>query len=49
MISNSFLGKETDVGSNEKQFWFWSKRMKPSVLFYSEHENLNKTKSFHKR
>lgn len=44
MISNSFLGKETDVGSNEKQFWFWSKRMKPSVLFYSEHENLNKTR-----
>lgn len=44
MISTSFLGKETDVGSNKNQFWFWSKRMKPPVLFYSDHENLHKTR-----
>lgn len=40
----SFLGLEADIGSNPDVFWFWSKRMEPSALFYSSHENLSKTR-----
>lgn len=43
MINSSFLGKETDIGSNQDYFWFWSKRMQPPALFYSSHVNLYKT------
>jgi hypothetical protein len=44
MINWSIFGKESDIGSNNEYFWFWSKRMKPSALFYSKHENLSKTR-----
>lgn len=40
----SFLGLEADVGSNSNVFWFWSKHMEPSALFYSHHKNLSKTR-----
>ncbi len=43
MINSSFFGKEVDVGSNEKEFWFWSKRMKPPALFHTIHDNLKNT------
>jgi hypothetical protein len=44
MISKSILGIENDIGSNENDFWFWSKRMTPPHLFYSSHQNLKKTR-----
>lgn len=44
MITNSFLGKESDLGSNDSNFWFWSRQMNPPYLFYSNHENLHKTR-----
>ena len=43
MIVKSIITKELDLGSNESYFWFWSRRMKPSVLYYSKHENLYRT------
>jgi hypothetical protein len=39
MKTYSRLGMETDVGSNERYIWFWSKRMKPSHLYYCPTEN----------
>ena len=39
MIQSSFLGKELDIGSNNDIFWFWSRRMRPSKLYFSKHEN----------
>ena len=32
-----------DLGSNNDIFWFWSKRMEPSYLYYSRHENIANT------
>jgi hypothetical protein len=43
MKNSSFFGLETDIGSNDKIFWFWSRRMKPSALFWAKHEDLHKT------
>lgn len=42
MIDKSRLGKEADIGSNDKQFWFWSRRMKPPTLYYAKHTDLIK-------
>lgn len=42
-ICHPLTGKEMDIGSNDQIFWFWSKRMKPSALYFSKHQNLNKT------
>jgi hypothetical protein len=38
------LGQETDMGSNEQLFWFWSKRMKPSALYYADHDQIYNTR-----
>jgi hypothetical protein len=43
IIKTFFTGTEMDIGSNEELFWFWSKRMTPSALYYSQYENLSKT------
>lgn len=43
IVSHRLTGKEIDIGSNEDIFWFWSKRMKPSVYHYSNYKNLSKT------
>ena len=43
MQLSSRLGAETDVGSNQQYFWFWSKRMKPSYLYYAAHQDLQRT------
>jgi len=43
LIVNSFLGKEMDIGSNSKIFWFWSRRIRPQALYYSKHEDIYKT------
>jgi hypothetical protein len=44
MLVRSFVGKELDIGSNKNYFWFWSKRMVPSGLYYAKHKDLYKTK-----
>lgn len=41
-ISHEIFGDEMDVGSNDKIFWFWSKRLNPPVLNYANHENFKK-------
>lgn len=43
MIVKSIVGKELDVGSNSKLFWFWSRRMNPPTLNYAEYKDLYKT------
>jgi len=42
MINQSVLGREADVGSNDQQFWFWSKRMRPPTLYYANHSDMIK-------
>ena len=42
MTINSIVGKESDLGSNENHFWFYSKRYSSS-LFYAKHTDLHKT------
>ena len=44
MYVYSNFGQETDIGSNECQFWFWSRRMKPPILYYADHEKLYNTR-----
>lgn len=44
MINWSILGKETDIGSNDSFFWFWSKRMSPPAVYWAKHEDLYKTR-----
>lgn len=42
---SSFFGTELDMGSNNDQFWVWSKRMEPrSTMFYANHDDLYKTR-----
>jgi hypothetical protein len=41
---SSLLGKELDLGSNEKAFWYWSKRDRDPGLHFSTHENFTKTR-----
>ena len=33
---------ESDIGSNDRQFWFWSKRIKPTYLYYASHQDVQK-------
>ena len=42
LIVNSFFGKESDIGSNDQEFWFWGKRAKPSKLYFAKYQNLTK-------
>jgi hypothetical protein len=44
MEISSIMGKEVDVGSNSKVFWYWSKRDKSPGLHYASHADLNKTR-----
>lgn len=44
MLVRSKLGLESDIGSNEEDFWFWSKRLNPPYLYYSSYENLEKSR-----
>lgn len=43
LVASSILGKEIDIGINDNEIWYWSKRSKPHGLFYSKLENMNKT------
>lgn len=40
----SFLGQELIVGSNNKCFWYWSKRDKRPGLYWAYHEDFKKTR-----
>lgn len=44
MLTRSKFGLESDVGSNEDNFWFWSKRLNPPYLYYSSYENLENSR-----
>lgn len=44
MIINSRFREESDIGSNNQMFWFWSGRMEPSVLYYADHKDMHKTR-----
>ena len=44
LICRNFWNKESDVGSNNEIFWFWSRRMDPPSLHWAKHEDLYKTR-----
>lgn len=44
MVTKSLLGEEGDFGSNDKMFWFWSKRNNPPALHYAVYEDFYKTR-----
>ncbi len=41
---SSIMGDELDLGSNNKLFWYWSRRDKDPGLHYAKHEDYNKTR-----
>ena len=44
MITESAFGKESEIGSNDIMFWFWSKRMEPRALYYAYNTDLELTR-----
>jgi hypothetical protein len=40
LLIKSIVGTESDIGSNNKLFWFWSKRMDKPYIYYAKHEDL---------
>lgn len=40
----SNLGLESDMGSNAENFWFWSKRMESSNMYFGRHSDADKTR-----
>ena len=44
LMASSILGKEIDVGINDSELWYWSRRGKPYGLYFSSLENIGKTK-----
>jgi hypothetical protein len=40
----SLMGEEADIGSNDTNFWFWSKRSKEPGLYYAKYEDFNHTR-----
>ena len=44
MEISSILGKEAEVGSNDKAFWYWSKRDKNPGLYWANHDDFQKTR-----
>jgi len=41
---NSFFGKELDLGSNDKIFWYWSKRDRRPGVYWAYYEDFYKTR-----
>jgi hypothetical protein len=41
---SSILGKEMNLGSNEKEFWYYSKRDKDPGVYWAVYEDFNKTR-----
>lgn len=44
MVTKSLVGTELDIGSNNDLFWFWSRRMRPPILYYADHRDFYKTR-----
>lgn len=44
LVASSVLGKEIDVGINDSELWYWSRRGKPYGLYFSSLDNIGKTK-----
>jgi len=44
MMIYSILVQESDIGSNDEIFWFWSRRMRNPSLYWAKHEDVNKTR-----
>lgn len=38
------MGPESDLGSNEDKFWYWSRRDRHPGLYYANHEDYYKTR-----
>ena len=44
MTIDSIMGHEVDIGSNDKNFWYWSRRDKVPGLHYAAHPDLYKSR-----
>jgi hypothetical protein len=44
MYFRSIFGKEVDLGSNERIFWYWSRRDKERGLYYARYEDFQNTR-----
>jgi len=40
----SIMGQEMDIGSNERLFWYWSKRDRYPGLYYADYSDYHKTR-----
>jgi hypothetical protein len=45
LVLFSAFGKELEMGSNDRQFWFWCKRTKRVALYYAEHGQKTRLKA----
>lgn len=43
LVASSVMGKEIDVGVNDSELWYWSRRGKPYGLYFSSLDNIGKT------
>lgn len=39
MKIRSRFAMESDIGSNDEHFWFWSRRISPPTLYFARHED----------
>lgn len=44
MEISSVFGKELDLGANDTQFWYWSRRDRRPGLYWASYEDFNKTR-----
>jgi hypothetical protein len=44
MDISSIFGKEVDLGANEKEFWYWSRRDRRPGLYWAVYADFNKTR-----
>ena len=44
LVLGNVFGREFDMGSNEKLFWYWSKREKERHVYYAFHSDYHKTR-----
>jgi hypothetical protein len=45
MVARSVAGTEADLGSNDREFWFYMKRNNPPDLFYCSYDDLPRSQS----
>lgn len=44
MKVSSIVGEEFFMGSNNNEFWFWSRRLSPPALYHAKHSDYKKTR-----